>query len=109
MNKSGEWSLAPAFDMCHAYRPESTWVSQQSMSVNGKRKDITDSDMLEVAQNMSIKKPEKIIGQINNVVKKWPQYADKMQIKEDLRDAIQKTLMVWWGRNTLIDEQLQDS
>lgn len=94
MNKSGEWKLAPAFDMCHAYRPESTWVSQQSLSINGKRKDITVSDMLEVAQNMSIKKPEKVIGQINNVVKKWPRYADKMKVKEDLRDAIQKTLIV---------------
>jgi predicted DNA-binding protein YlxM (UPF0122 family) len=50
--------------------------------------------MLEVAQNMSIKKPEAIIQQINGVVKKWPQYADKMHVKEDLRDAIQKTLIV---------------
>jgi serine/threonine-protein kinase HipA len=94
MNKSGKWKLAPAFDICHAYRPASTWVSQQSLSVNGKRKDITVSDMLEVAQNMSIKKPEAIIQQINGVVKKWPQYADKMHVKEDLRDAIQKTLIV---------------
>jgi len=94
MDKSGEWKLAPAFDMCHAYRPESTWVSQQSLSVNGKRKDITVSDMLAVAQNMSIKKPETIIEQVNAVVKKWPEYADKMKVKEDLRDAIQKTLLV---------------
>jgi serine/threonine-protein kinase HipA len=94
MNKSGKWKLAPAFDICHAFRPASTWVSQQSLSVNGKRKDITVSDMLEVAQNMSIKKPEAIIQQINGVVKKWPQYADKMHVKEDLRDAIQKTLIV---------------
>lgn len=95
MDKSGEWKLAPAFDMCHAYRPESTWVSQQSLSVNGKRKDITVSDMLAVAQNMSIKKPEPIIEQINSVVKKWPEYADRMKVKEDLRDAIQKTLLVF--------------
>ena len=94
MNKSGEWKLAPAFDVCHAYRPESTWVSQQSLSVNGKRKGITASDMLEVAQNMSIKKPETIIEQVKTVVKKWPQYAEKMRVKEDLRDAIQKTLIV---------------
>jgi serine/threonine-protein kinase HipA len=94
MNKSGKWKLAPAFDICHAYRPASTWVSQQSLSVNGKRKDITVSDMLAVAQNMSIKKPEAIIQQINGVVKKWPHYADKVYVKEDLRDAIQKTLIV---------------
>jgi serine/threonine-protein kinase HipA len=94
MNKSGEWKLAPAFDMCHAYRPGSTWVSQQSLSVNGKRKDIEISDILEVAQNMSIKKPEIIIEQINAVLKKWPQYADTTKVKADLREAIQKTLIV---------------
>jgi serine/threonine-protein kinase HipA len=94
MNKSREWKLAPAFDMCHAYRPESTWVSQQSLSVNGKRKGITASDMLAVAQNMSIKKSETIIEQVNAVVKKWPEYANKMKVKEELRDAIQKTLLV---------------
>lgn len=95
MNKSGEWRLAPAFDMCHAYRPDSAWVSQQSLSVNGKRKDITPDDMLEVAQEMNIKKPDIIITQINSVVKKWPQYANKVEVQEDLRDAIRKTLAVF--------------
>jgi len=94
MNKSGEWKLAPAFDVCHAYRPESTWVSQQSLSVNGKRKNILVDDLLVVAQNMSIKKPEAIIDTIKNVVRSWPAYAEKVNVTEDLRDAIYKTLII---------------
>ncbi|MBL7836686.1 MAG: type II toxin-antitoxin system HipA family toxin, partial [Bacteroidetes bacterium] len=38
MHKNGEWRLSPAYDVCHAYRPGSQWVSQQSLSVNGKRR-----------------------------------------------------------------------
>jgi serine/threonine protein kinase HipA of HipAB toxin-antitoxin module len=28
MNKYGEWKLVPAYDICHAYRPDSGRVSQ---------------------------------------------------------------------------------
>jgi len=38
MNKSGDWSMSPAYDICHAYRPGSDWVSQHALSLNGKRK-----------------------------------------------------------------------
>jgi serine/threonine-protein kinase HipA len=92
MDHSGQWRLAPAFDMCHAYRPGSDWVSQQSLSVNGKRKDITANDMMEVAHNMNIKKAEAIIEQVNQVILNWRQYANETRVNEDLRDAIQKTL-----------------
>ncbi|MBS1979033.1 MAG: type II toxin-antitoxin system HipA family toxin [Bacteroidetes bacterium] len=94
MDRSGTWRLAPAFDMCHAYRPGSEWVSQQSLSVNGKRKDITVNDFLEVARNMSIKKPDAIIDRINRVVKKWPGYAGQAKVSGRLRDAILKTLII---------------
>ena len=39
LKKDGKWQLAPAYDLCHAYRPNSMWVSQHALSVNGKRTD----------------------------------------------------------------------
>lgn len=92
MDKSRNWTLAPAYDMCHAYRPGSEWVSQQSLSVNGKRLDIKYEDLLEVAKSMSIKKSEVIINHINSVIAKWPDYANQTNVNQDLRDAINKTL-----------------
>jgi len=56
MNQLGEWKLSPAYDMCHAYRPGSTWVSQHSLTINGKRDKISREDLLEVASNMNVKK-----------------------------------------------------
>ena len=93
MNDAGTWKLAPAFDVCHAYRPGSTWVSQQSLSVNGKRVGITPDDLLKVAKMMSIKKAEQIIRQINGVVNHWTKYAQHVKINRDLLAAIRKTLL----------------
>jgi serine/threonine-protein kinase HipA len=93
MDKSGAWKLSPAFDVCHSFRPGSTWVSQQSLSVNGKRKDITRQDFLSVAKNMNIKKADKIVNRINEIVRRWPEFAEETKVKPDLRDAINKTLI----------------
>ncbi|MCX6323778.1 MAG: type II toxin-antitoxin system HipA family toxin [Sphingobacteriales bacterium] len=94
MNKTGQWKLAPAFDVCHSYRPGSTWVSQHSLSINGKRQNITRDDLLEVAKNMNIKKADTIIKQVNAVVSKWNDFAAQINVKSDLRDAVGKTLLL---------------
>ena len=93
MNKEGEWKLSPAYDVCHAYRPGSMWVSQQSLSVNGKRQNITRDDLIIVANNMNIKKAKNIIDQISEVIKKWTDYADQQKVDTKLRDSIQSTLL----------------
>lgn len=94
MDKTGQWKLAPAFDVCHSYRPGSTWVSQHSLSINGKRQNITRDDLIEVAKNMNIKKAVTIINQINAVVSRWNDFAAQTNIKTDLRDAVGKTLLL---------------
>ena len=93
MDKTGVWSLSPAFDVCHSYRPGSAWVSQQSLSVNGKRKEITRNDLLSVARQMNIKKGASIVAQINEVVNQWPHYAEQTNVSPKLRDAINATLI----------------
>lgn len=92
MDKTGEWKLAPAFDVCHAYRPGSLWVNQQSLSVNGKRNNITRDDFLNVAFNMNIRKADDIIDQVMNVVSDWNRYAEKVNVDEKLKNAINQTL-----------------
>lgn len=93
MDKSGQWSIAPAFDVCHAYRPGSTWVSQQSLSVNGKRTHITKNDFIELAKNMNIKRPHSIIDEISAVVLQWPRYAKEQNVSESLAGSINETLI----------------
>lgn len=93
MNREGKWSLSPAYDVCHAYRPASVWVSKHALSVNGKRENIGRSDFLIVAKQMNIKKAGRIIDEINEVVKNWEAYAAKEYVDAELTAAIKKTLI----------------
>lgn len=91
--KQGDvWQLAPGYDICYAYRPDSIWVSQHALSINGKRKDFTRHDLLTVAKSMNIKKADYIITEINQVVSHWNAFAEDVNAKPELRDSISKNL-----------------
>jgi len=93
MDKTAQWKLSPAFDVCHAYRPGSPWVSRQSLTVNGKREGITRNDFMEVARQMNIKKANEAIDQVQAALHKWPGYAATCQVPADLQQAIEKTFL----------------
>jgi len=93
MTDDGKWRLSPAFDVCHSYRPGSTWVSRQSLSVNGKRQSIIRDDFLSVAKQMNIKKAPAIVSDINRIVSKWYEYAEQTKVSSELRESIYKTLV----------------
>ena len=93
MEPDGSWKLSPAFDICYAYRPGSIWVNQHSLSINGKRDNITRADLLAVAKNMHIKKANGMIQQINEVISKWKGYATETKVQPALRNSIAKTLI----------------
>jgi len=93
LKQSGKWELAPAYDVCHAYRPGSDWVSQHALSINGKRKDITKSDLLVIGESIRCKKASEIIDEINETVSQWNKYADAVQVEPNLRDEINRTLV----------------
>jgi serine/threonine-protein kinase HipA len=88
MNKQGQWSLAPAFDMTFSYKPDSIWVSRHQMSVNGKRDKITEADILAIANTMNIKKPKAIFEQIQSVAMNWLNYAKDSGVAEPTAKAI---------------------
>ncbi|MES2112275.1 MAG: type II toxin-antitoxin system HipA family toxin [Bacteroidota bacterium] len=93
MDRVGQWRLSPAYDVCHAYRPGSAWVSRHALSINGKRENINRFDFLAVAKQMNIKKADHIIDSINEVVKNWLTYTAKENVDAKLADAIKKTLI----------------
>lgn len=93
LKQNQAWELAPAYDVCHAYRPGSSWVSQHNLSVNGKRNNITKDDLLAVGKAMNIKKAAHIITHINNTVGQWNVFAEQVNVATDLREAIGQTLI----------------
>lgn len=93
MGENGKWRLSPAYDICYAYRPGSIWVSAQSLMVNGKREGIEDSDFLEVARKMNIKKPEEKIEKVRSVVGRWKEFAEEVKVDSILSNSIAATLL----------------
>lgn len=93
LKKEGKWELAPAYDVCHAFRPGSEWVSQHALSINGKRKDITKADLLVVGKSINSKKASEIIDEINYTVNQWKTFANGVNVETYLRDEIAKTLL----------------
>jgi serine/threonine-protein kinase HipA len=92
LKKGENWKLAPAYDVCFSYDPGNQWVNKQTLSINGKRSEITKEDMLMIAKNNSIKKAEKIIDEINQVVKSWEKYATMTIVNPDHKIMISKNL-----------------
>jgi serine/threonine-protein kinase HipA len=93
LQMDGKWELAPAYDICHAYRPDHRWVSQHALSINGKRKDITKADLLALASSINVKKVDAIISEVASAVDRWADFADEVGVSPKLRDGIGDTLI----------------
>ncbi len=94
MDKSGEWSLSPAFDMTYSFQPSGRWTSRHQMTLNGKQDDFVLEDFKACAKTASMKRgrAETIINEVREVVACWRDYADEARVLSRQRDQIQKTL-----------------
>lgn len=93
LKKEGKWELAPAYDICHAYRPGSDWVSQHALSINNKRKDILKEDLLIIGESIKCKKSGHIIEEISETIGRWREFAMEVEVNKGLVDAIGGTLL----------------
>jgi serine/threonine-protein kinase HipA len=93
LKKDGDWELAPAYDICHAYQPKHQWVSQHALSINGKRNGITKDDLLVIGKSIKNKKAAETIEEISAIVSRWKTFAEDVQVNPKLRDEINNTLI----------------
>lgn len=94
MDKSGGWSLSPAFDMTYSFNPAGTWTASHQMTMNGKRDRFTLEDFNACAKTASMKRGRaaKIVAEIQATVSKWRSFAEQAGVPEDVRERIQATL-----------------
>lgn len=94
MDKTGTWKLSPAYDVTYAFNPTNKWIARHQLSVNGKREQITRADLLQVAKQMNIKKPNNLINQVTAVVANWSRYAEEVKLPRKQIEVISKTHLV---------------
>jgi serine/threonine-protein kinase HipA len=75
--QNGNWSLAPAYDVNHAYNPSGEWTQRHQMSVNGKFEGIDRADLDEFADLFVVPSPSKAIGDVLDAVDRWPDFAEE--------------------------------
>ena len=94
MDRAGEWSLAPAFDVTYAYNPEGAWTGAHQMSVNGKRRGIGESDLLAAARAAGVKprRAREDIERVRAAVARWPDFAAEAGVRDDFASDIARQL-----------------
>jgi serine/threonine-protein kinase HipA len=94
MDRSGNWSLAPAFDMIYSFQPSGKWTSSHQMTLNGKDDGFTLDDFKECAKTVTMKRgrAEAIVRDVRETVSRWREYADEAKVSPGQIDKIQKTL-----------------
>jgi serine/threonine-protein kinase HipA len=96
MDKSGTWSLSPAYDLTYSFNPQGIWTNKHQMAVNGKRDEFTREDLLSCAKAASIKNrlANTIIEEARLAVSQWKKYADDAGVDKMQQDQIQHTLRI---------------
>ncbi|MFV1998504.1 MAG: type II toxin-antitoxin system HipA family toxin [Acidiferrobacterales bacterium] len=94
MDKSGTWSLSPAFDMTYSFNPAGSWTASHQMTMNSKRDNFILEDFKACAKVASMKRgrAEAIVNEVQKVVSHWKSYAEEADVPVSVRDKIQHTL-----------------
>lgn len=92
MNRLGEWSLSPAYDLTWAFNPSGEWTASHQLSIGNKWNDFTHADLVDFARRCDINRPEDIIKQVKEAVSLWGTIARELSIPETQVRRIEKTL-----------------
>jgi serine/threonine-protein kinase HipA len=94
MDKKGQWSLSPAFDVTYSYQPSGDWTGSHQMTLNQKRDGFGMDDFKACAETVSMKKgrAETICREVTAAVRRWNDYADEVNVDPHWRDEISGNL-----------------
>jgi len=90
MDKNGEWSLTPAYDLTFA--KGSRFTATHQMRVADKRQGIAHADLVSVARTFGIRPPSRIIEEVGDAVARWPDFAREQDVPPGVTRRIQAAL-----------------
>lgn len=92
MDRTGTWSLAPAYDLTYSYRASSKWVSRHQMSMQGKRDHFTLEDFKECGKRVHLVRgrAQAIVEELSDAVQAWKQIAHEVGVEKETMEYIYK-------------------
>lgn len=92
---SDSWNLAPAYDLTYPIDALHKFLNTtRALSINAKRTNIILTDVLRIAEAISIKNPIKIIMQVQEVLPQWETIAKELGVPEVVRFSIEKDFRI---------------
>lgn len=90
MNRAGQWSLAPAYDITYANDAANHWLARHQMSMNGKTENFEAADFYECgkAMNLSKAKIKRIMEEVREAALSWETCAQEALLGEWEMEAI---------------------
>lgn len=96
MDRKGQWSLAPAYDLCHA--EGSDFTRRHQLSVNGKTDGFTKQDLKALADYAGLPRgrERRILERVLDAFAGWPELAAELEIPAPLVRHVTRTLRLLW-------------
>ncbi len=88
MNATGEWKLAPAYDLTFSNSSH----GMHSTMVAGESKSPRRQHLLELAKTFEVKNAKAIIDEVQTAIADWEIYADDSFVNDDSKKLIAKAL-----------------
>ena len=88
LRQGSVWELSPAYDVTFAHNPDGEWTNQHLMSVNGRFNGFTEEDLLAVADRFAIGTAPKLISEVREAVKAWPEFAARAGVSKPQSEHI---------------------
>lgn len=89
MNSAGKWSIAPAYDLTYS----ATAIDEHSTRVAGEGAKPGRKNLIELANEFSINKPNEIINEVQKSLDQWPAIAKQCGVQPATVDRIQNKII----------------
>lgn len=99
MDKTGAWTLSPAFDVTYAYNPQGQWTARHQMTINGKADNFEQEDFRACAETAGLKRgrDHEILAEVIQAVKEWPQFAQAAGVSKSQQHAVSQAHRLQFG------------
>jgi len=88
LRQGGNWELAPAYEVTHAYNPRGEWTYQHLMSVSGKFKKIAREDLLMESERFGVSRPVDLFKDVRTALESWSRFSNEAGLSDSASQRV---------------------
>lgn len=82
MGADGVWSLAPAYDLTHSFKPGHRHTGSHQMSAAGKRDNFTRADLVDIGKKFDLRRAGDVFDSVEKAAGRWRSHAEAANLTE---------------------------